>query len=122
MEKKKILLVDDEAFIIKSLQFVLKKTGHDVITASNGEEALVKAKAEKPDLMFLDIMMPKKDGFETCKEIKASDDTKNIYVIMLTAKGRDQDRQKGLELGANEFLTKPFVPNQVLTIVKNVLG
>jgi len=122
MEKKKILLVDDEAFIIKSLQFVLKKTGHDVITASNGEEGLAKARAEKPDLMFLDIMMPKKDGFETCKEIKAGEDTKNIYVIMLTAKGRDQDRQKGLELGANEFLTKPFVPNQVLTIVKNVLG
>jgi len=122
MDKKKIMLVDDEAFILKSLQFVLKKSGHDIITASNGEEALEKAKAEKPDLMFLDIMMPKKDGFDTCKEIKQSEELKGIYVIMLTAKGRDMDRQKGLELGANEFLTKPFVPNQVLAIVKKVLG
>lgn len=122
MEKKKILLVDDEAFIIRSLQFVLKKTGHDIATAANGEEAIEKAKAEKPDLMFLDIMMPKKDGFEVCKEIKGSEETKNIYIVMLTAKGRDQDRQKGIELGANEFLTKPFVPSQILTLVKKVLG
>lgn len=122
MEKKKIMLVDDEAFIIRSLQFVLKKTGHDIVTAGNGEEAIEKAKTEKPDLMFLDIMMPKKDGFEVCKELKGNEETKNIYIIMLTAKGRDQDRQKGIELGANEFLTKPFVPSQVLTTVKKVLG
>lgn len=122
MEKKKILVVDDEAFIQRSLQFVLKKTGHKIIMAANGEEALEKAKAEKPDLIFLDIMMPKKDGFEVCKELKEDDELKNIHIIMLTGKGRDQDRQKGLELGANEFLTKPFVPSQVFKMAKAVLG
>jgi CheY-like chemotaxis protein len=122
MEKKKILVVDDEAFILRSLQFVLKKTGHQIVTATDGEEALEKARKEKPALMFLDIMMPRKDGFEVCSEIKGDSELKDIYIVMLTAKGRDQDRQKGLELGADEFLTKPFVPSQVFQKVKKILG
>jgi len=122
MEKKKILVVDDEAFILRSLQFVLKKTGHQIVTATDGEEALEKAREEKPALMFLDIMMPRKDGFEVCSEIKGDSELKDIYIVMLTAKGRDQDRQKGLELGADEFLTKPFVPSQVFQKVKKILG
>jgi len=122
MEKKKILVVDDETFILRSLQFVLKKTGHHIVTAANGEEALDKAREEKPALMFLDIMMPKKDGFEVCRQIKEDPELKDIYIVMLTAKGRDRDKQKGLELGADEFLTKPFIPSQVFQKVEKILG
>ncbi len=121
-DKKTILIVDDEAFIQRSLQFVLKKTGHKIVTAADGEQAMEKAKAAKPDLIFLDIMMPKKDGFEVLKEIREDDELKDTHVIMLTGKGRDQDRQKGMELGANDFLTKPFVPSQLFKMAKQILG
>ena len=122
MEEKKILIVDDEPFIVRSLSFVLKKTKYKIASAGNGEEAIQKAREFRPDLMFLDVMMPKKDGFAVVEEIKKDPDLKNIYVVMLTAKGRDMDRQKGLELGANEFMTKPFNPPEVLKTVNKVLG
>lgn len=122
MEEKKILIVDDEPFIVRSLSFVLKKTKYKIASAGNGEEAIQKAKEFRPNLMFLDVMMPKKDGFAVVEEIKKDPDLKNIYVVMLTAKGRDMDRQKGLELGANEFMTKPFNPPEVLKTVNKVLG
>ncbi|MEE8484773.1 MAG: response regulator [Nitrospinota bacterium] len=121
-DKKTILIVDDEAFIQRSLQFVLKKTGHKIVTAADGDQAIEKAKAAKPDLIFLDIMMPKKDGFEVLKELREDDELKDVHVIMLTGKGRDQDRQKGMDLGANDFLTKPFVPSQLFKMAKQILG
>lgn len=122
MSEKKILIVDDEPFIVRSLSFVLKKMKHKIVSAGNGEEAIQKAKEIRPDLMFLDVMMPKKDGFAVVEEIKNDPELKDIYVVMLTAKGRDEDRQRGLDLGANEFLTKPFNPPEVIKTVRKVLG
>lgn len=121
-EKKNIMLVDDEPFIVRSLSFVLKKTGYNISTARNGEEAIMKVRESKPDLMFLDVMMPKKDGFEVCRELKNDPDLKDIYIIMLTAKGQEKDKEKGLELGANEFMTKPFRPTIVIETVRRILG
>lgn len=121
-EKKNIMLVDDEPFIIRSLSFVLKKTGYNITTAKNGEEAIMKVRESKPDMMFLDVMMPKKDGFEVCRELKNDPDLKEIYIIMLTAKGQEKDKEKGLELGADEFMTKPFRPTIVIEKVRQILG
>ena len=122
MSDKKILVVDDEAHLVRSLTFVLEKAGYIVSSASNGEDALSKIKQSKPDLIFLDVMMPKKNGYEVCKEIKDSPDLKDIYVIILTAKGQEADRAQGINAGANEFITKPFSPLEVVAKVKKLLG
>ncbi|MEE8121933.1 MAG: response regulator [Anaerolineales bacterium] len=122
MSEKKILVVDDEPYIIRSLTFVLKKEGYDVSSATNGEEAMAKARESKPSLMFLDVMMPKKNGYEVCREVKGDPSLSDIYVIMLTAKGQEADREKGLSLGADEFITKPFSPMQILGRVREILG
>ena len=122
MSEKKILVVDDEPHIIRSLTFVLKKEGYDVSSATNGEEAMAKVRESKPSLMFLDVMMPKKNGYKVCQEVKGDPSLSGIYVIMLTAKGQETDRQKGLNLGADEFITKPFSPMQVVGRVREILG
>lgn len=122
MVKKKILIVDDDPNIVRSLAFVLGKEGFDVSSATNGEEALVKVRESKPDLMFLDVMMPKKNGYEVCREIKAAPDLKDIYIIMLSAKGQETDKTMGLSFGANEFMTKPFSPVGVVGKVRELLG
>ncbi len=122
MNKKRILVVDDEPYVIRSLTFVLKKEGYDVSSVTNGEEALAKVRELKPDLMFLDVMMPKKNGYEVCQEIKNDSGLSDIYIIMLTAKGQEADREKGLGLGANEFMTKPFSPARVVEKVRGLLG
>ena len=122
MSEKKILVVDDEPYLIRSLTFVLEKEGYDVSSATNGEEAMIKVRESKPDLMFLDVMMPKKNGYEVCQEVKSNPTLSDIYVIMLTAKGQEADREKGLALGADEFITKPFSPIKVVGRVKELLG
>jgi len=122
MNGKKILVVDDEPHIIRSLTFVLAKEGYDVSSATNGEEAMARVRELKPDLMFLDVMMPKKNGYEVCQEVKGDPGLSDIYVIMLTAKGQEADREKGLSLGADEFITKPFSPMKVVERVKELLG
>lgn len=122
MSEKKILVVDDEPYVIRSLTFVLKKEGYDVSSAVNGEEAMAKVRESKPSLMFLDVMMPKKNGYEVCQEIKNDPGLSDIYIIMLTAKGQEADREKGLGLGANEFMTKPFSPAKVIEKVRELLG
>ena len=122
MTGKKILLVDDEPHLIRSLAFVLTKEGYEITTANNGEEALERVKQSKPALMFLDVMMPKKNGYEVCQEIKDSPDLKDIYVIMLSARGQEAAVEQGLKCGANEFLTKPFSPMAIVAKVKEVLG
>ncbi len=122
MNEKRILVVDDEPYVIRSLTFVLKKEGYDVSSAINGEEALAKVRELKPDLMFLDVMMPKKNGYEVCQEIKNDPGLSDIYIIMLTAKGQETDREKGLGLGANEFMTKPFSPARIVEKVRGLLG
>ena len=122
MSEKKILVVDDEPHILRSLTFVLKKEGYDVSSATNGEEALAKIRESKPSLMFLDVMMPKKNGYEVCQEVKGDPSLSGICIIMLTAKGQEADREKGLSLGADEFVTKPFSPMKVVERVREILG
>ena len=119
---KKILVADDEPFIVRSLTFVLKKQGYKTITATDGEEAVTKIQEEKPDLVCLDVMMPKKTGFEVCQEVRANPELSDLYIIMLTARGQEADRERGLRLGVNEFMTKPFSPSKIIERVKAALG
>ncbi len=122
MAKGKILVVDDEIYIVHILDFSLGMEGYEVLTALDGEQALEKAKAEKPDLIVLDIMMPKLDGYETCKRLKADDETKQIPVILLSAKGRNVDQKIGFEVGADDYITKPFSPRKLVERINSVLG
>jgi len=122
MEAKKILVADDEPHLVRSLVFVLEKAGFTVTTAANGEEALQKTRDFLPRLIFLDVMMPKKNGYEVCAEIKADPALNNIYIIILTAKGQEADRDEGVKAGADEFITKPFSPLQLVERVKTLLA
>lgn len=121
-KEKRILVVDDEPHAIRALTFILKKEGYDVYSALNGEEAMARVRESKPDLMFLDVMMPRKNGFEVCQEIKGDPGLSDIYIIMLTAKGQEKDREKGLSLGADEFVTKPFSLTDIVARVRELLG
>lgn len=121
MSEQKIMVVDDEPHLVRSLTFILEKAGYNVSSASNGEEALSKIQQSKPDLVFLDVMMPKKNGYAVCEEIKKSPELKDIYVIILTAKGQETDRAQGLKAGADEFITKPFSPLEIVARVKKIL-
>jgi DNA-binding response OmpR family regulator len=121
MPNKKILIADDEPYILRSLSFVLKKEGFDIETACNGEEALEKAQQFNPKILFLDVMMPKKDGYEVCIKLKSNPETENIYIIMLTAKGQIIDKEKGLITGADEYITKPFSPREIVNKVKKII-
>ncbi len=118
---KKILIVDDEPFILKSLTFVLKKEGFLVDSATNGMEAKEKIQEVKPDIVFLDVMMPKMNGLEVCQWMRQDPVLKNIYVIILTAKGQEADREKGLKIGADEYMTKPFSPSFVVNRIRELL-
>ena len=122
MAKGKILVVDDEIYIVHILDFSLGMEGYEVLTALDGEQALEKARAEKPDLIVLDIMMPKLDGYETCKLLKADTATKNIPVILLSAKGRNVDQKIGFEVGADDYITKPFSPRKLVERINAILG
>jgi DNA-binding response OmpR family regulator len=117
-----ILVVDDEPHVIKSLTFVLTKEGYEVDSAENGEDALTKIQQLKPGLVFLDVMMPKKNGYEVCQEVKKDPGLGDVYIIMLTAKGQEADREKGLSVGADEFMSKPFSPVGVVEKVRELLG
>lgn len=112
---QRILVVDDEKNILDILAFNLKNNGYEVITAENGEEALEKVFIEKPDLLLLDIMMPKLDGFEVCKRVRMK---MNIPILMLTARAEEVDKVLGLELGADDYITKPFSIRELLARVK----
>lgn len=118
---KSILIVDDEPYIVKSLEHVMRKAGFDVDTAYDGEEGLRKAESDKPDLVILDVMMPKRDGFSVCEAVKSNPNLQSTKIIILTAKGRDSEREKGLALGADEYLTKPFSTRDILQSAKNLL-
>ncbi len=118
---KKILVVDDEPFVLRSLMFVLGKHGYETIAAKDGREALKMIEKEKPDLVFLDVMMPYLNGYEVCRKIRQDPQNDDLYIIMLTAKGQDRDRKKGLNVGANEFMVKPFSPSRVIQRVKEIL-
>ena len=116
-----ILVVDDEPFILRSLTFVLRKEGFDVIEARDGEEAMDQIRTHRPAVVFLDVMMPKKNGYEVCEEVKSDPELDATYVIMLTAKGQESDRDKGLAMGANEYMTKPFSPSKITERVREIL-
>ena len=116
-----ILVVDDEPFILRSLTFVLRKQGFDVLEARDGEEAMLKIREHRPALVFLDVMMPRKNGYEVCDEVKRDPELASTYVIMLTAKGQESDRDKGLAIGADEYMTKPFSPSKITERVREIL-
>lgn len=122
LEKPKILIADDDPNIIRSLTFVLNKKGFDSQVAMNGEEAMLKIRESKPSLMFLDVMMPKKNGYEVCREVKDDPTLSDIYIIMLTAKGQEADKEIGLSMGADEFVTKPFSIIELVDRVKQILS
>lgn len=122
---QRVLIVDDEPHLRLLLQQSLEELedeGIELLTAQDGEEALDKIKSEKPNLVFLDVMMPKMNGFDVCNEVKNVLKIEDIYIIMLTAKGQEIDRQKAVNVGADIYLTKPFDPDEVLEKAKEVLG
>ena len=121
MGRGKVLVIDDEEYIQHILNFSFGAEGFDVLTASDGEEGITKAKNEKPDVIVMDIMMPKMDGYEACKRIKADPDTKDIPVILLTAKGREADRKLGADAGADDYVVKPFSPGRLIERVEGML-
>ncbi|MDP1853709.1 MAG: response regulator transcription factor [Candidatus Omnitrophota bacterium] len=121
MNKEKILVVDDEKDIVKMLDYNLKKEGFRVISAEDGKAALNLAEREHPDLIILDLMLPEIDGLEVCKILKKQDKTSGIPIIMLTAKSQETDKIVGLELGADDYVTKPFSPKELIARVKAVL-
>ncbi|MDC0834183.1 two-component response regulator [Geitlerinema sp. FC II] len=123
--ERKVLIVDDEPNIRILLEQALEDLedeGVELITAQNGMEALDIIEKEKPQLVFLDVMMPKKNGFEVCQTVKQNRDLKEVYIIMLTAKGQEFDKNKGMESGADLYMTKPFRPKEVLKKSIDVLG
>jgi len=119
---KTILIVDDEEYIVTSLEYVMKSAGYEVVVAYDGEQAIEKVKETAPDLLILDVMMPKLDGFEVCEKIRANPLWESIRIIMLTAKGRDSERDKGISLGADAYMTKPFSTRDILKRVTELLG
>ena len=119
---KSILVVEDEPNIVLSLQFLMKQAGFDVRVARDGDEALREVEVRAPDLILLDVMIPKRDGFDVCQTIRANPDWGYIYIIMLTAKGREVDREKGISLGANDYVTKPFSTRDMTEKVKQLLN
>lgn len=118
----KILIVDDEPNIVISLEFLMKKEGFEVAVASDGEEALAKVAGFNPDLLLLDVMMPKKSGFEVCEALRADPAKAGLLILMLTAKGRDTEVAKGLAIGADAYVTKPFSTKELVAKVKDMLG
>lgn len=122
---KKLLIVDDEPHIRLLLEQTLEELeDHDVelLTATNGLEALETIQREKPNLVFLDVMMPKMNGYEVCQKVKGDSDLADVYIIMLTAKGQEFDRDRGKDVGADIYMTKPFDPDEILEKSCEILG
>jgi two-component system, OmpR family, alkaline phosphatase synthesis response regulator PhoP len=117
-----ILVIDDEPYILRSLSYLLAREGYSVETASNGEEGLARVRSQRPPLVFLDIMMPSMNGYEVCEQIKQDPELASTYVIMLSAKGQQIDRERGLLGGADEYMTKPFSPREVAQRVRTILA
>jgi len=121
----KILIVDDEPHLRTLIQQTLEELedeGVDLITATNGEEALESIQQEQPNLVFLDVMMPKKNGFDVCNTVKNELGLKNVHIVLLTAKGQEFDRHRGQEVGADMYMTKPFDPDALVAKARSVLG
>ncbi|MFT6559438.1 MULTISPECIES: response regulator transcription factor [Sneathiella] len=117
-----VLVVEDEPNIVLSLQFIMRQVGFTVRVASDGDQAIRAVEEYVPDLVLLDIMLPKQDGFAVCENIRNNPACRNVKIIMLSAKSRDADREKALELGADEFITKPFSTRVLGEMVKRLMG
>jgi DNA-binding response OmpR family regulator len=117
----KVLIADDEPNIVVSLEYLMKRAGYQVLVARDGQEALDLLRRERPRLVLLDVMMPKKSGHEVCQELRADEQIKDTLVLMLTAKGRDTDVDKGLGVGADAYVTKPFSTKELVAKVAQML-
>jgi two-component system alkaline phosphatase synthesis response regulator PhoP len=117
-----ILVVDDDAFIRRPLEFILRQEGFDPLTADGGPACMEQLAANRPDLIIMDVMMPGTDGFELCKTIKREIRYANIPIILLSARNRDLDKERGLSLGAADFLAKPYSPSELLGRVREILS
>jgi DNA-binding response OmpR family regulator len=118
----KILVADDEPNIVISLEYLLKREGYNVVIARDGQEAVDAILREQPDLVLLDVMMPKKTGFEVCQEVRGHEVVQGTKILMLTAKGRDTDVTKGLALGADAYMPTPFATRELVQKVAEMLG
>ena len=121
MEQKKILIADDNENIRDALTYLLEDEGYDLLLAKDGADTLRKVRERRPDILFLDIMMPEMNGYDVCRTIKNDPQLKSTYIIMLTAKGQVAEQERGKEVGADEYIVKPFSPMELLTKVKNIL-
>lgn len=119
---KRILLVEDDPSLLRAVSYMLEKEGYEVLTANNGLDGLTKAKGENPDLLILDVMLPGIDGFEVCHRLRAEPQTARLPILMLSAKGQAADKSTGLQVGANEYLTKPVERLVLLGKVEALLG
>ena len=117
-----VLVVDDEPFILRSLSFVLERAGFVVRQARNGDEAFEALRDARPRVAILDVMMPKRSGFEVCEIVKGDPDLRGTYVILLTAKGQESARDRGVAAGADEYMTKPFSPSRIVERVTEVVN
>lgn len=121
MERNKILIIDDEPQIVRALELLMQREGFEIRSASDGVEALSAIEDIAPDLILLDLMMPRMDGFELCQKIRSNPAWKNMIIVILTAKGRDIEREKGMALGADHYVTKPFSTREVVQLIKSAL-
>lgn len=119
---KTVLVVDDEPNIVLSLEFLMTQAGYEVRIARDGNEALEAVVEKTPDLILLDLMIPGRDGYDVCQTLRRSEEWANIPIIMLTAKGREVEKEKGIALGANDYVTKPFSTTELTARVKELLG
>jgi len=118
----KILIAEDERDIRDLITFTLRYAGHEVISTANGEEALAAARESVPELILMDVRMPKMTGYEACRSMKADDALKNIPIVFLSAKGQESEIQTGLDVGATDYIIKPFAPDQLIKRVAEILG
>ena len=119
---KQVLIADDEPNIVAALEYLLQRNGYEVYIARNGEGALKLVEEHKPDLVLLDVMMPLKSGYEVCQRMRERADWSHIKIIMLTAKGRDVEMSKGLSIGADLYITKPFSTQELVAKINGLLG
>ncbi len=122
MDKKRILLVDDEKDLVETVTFRLEANNYEVIPAYDGQEALEKAKKEKPDLIILDLMLPKMDGYKVCRMLKFDEKYKKIPIILFSARAQETDKKMGEEVGAEAYITKPFEPQALLAKIRELIG
>jgi DNA-binding response OmpR family regulator len=119
---KRVLIADDEPNIVTALEFLLRRSGYEVSIARNGEAALKLVEDQLPDLVLLDVMMPRRSGYEVCQRMRERADWQHIKIIMLTAKGRDVEMNKGLSIGADLYITKPFSTQELVAKINGLLG